>query len=312
LQQQSTDMAGRHAISGAGATSNLGALGADMTALSIGREGDAAREWAGKRGDLAQEVMANVNTINKDYNDQRDSVLSDMKALEEERGHALASNVAEAEMQRLELERQDRLDKLAEFTARNNVDVQQGYLDLSRDKFGLDTELGRGRLDLDTELGRGNLELSREQLEMQKEQLNTQLEQAEAAMEAADTPNARYMAQLEIEYLESQIRTTDAQANQRNAEALGGMGGSATQFKGAQGIIQWGDHEYGDGRGQTIQNEFLNLYLNAGTQAESSQATTDETMQRMIGDMATSDPEKADRMMQAYLIFNNQDASFSN
>jgi hypothetical protein len=52
--------------------------------------------------------------------------------------------------------------------------------------------------------------------------------------------------------------------------------------------------------------------LNAGTQAESSQATTDETMQRMIGDMATSDPEKADRMMQAYLIFNNQDASFSN
>lgn len=198
-------MSGRHAISGVGAVGNAEALGADMTSIAAMRQGDAAQDWAGKRDDLAQQVMANVNQINHEYNQQRDEVFGEIQALERARGQALSATHREVVEERLERERQDKLDELSAEMARRGMGVQEGYLGLAADRLGLDTELGRGNLGI----AQGQLGVAQGGLDLQRQQLEIHRIQAQREYDMATSPEAKEKARLEIELLDSQLEGSD-------------------------------------------------------------------------------------------------------
>lgn len=290
ISQMDTDMSGRHAISGAGAVGNAEDLGASMTSIAAMRQGDSAQEFAGKRTELANQVMANINTINRDYNQKRDEVFSEINALEQARGQALNATLKQVIEDRLERERQGRLDELSEEMARRGMAVQEGYLDLSGQRFGLEQELGRGNLGV----AQGHLGVAEGQLALSREQMEEQKAQLEAQLEAADSPWARAQAQLELDKLEAEIRQIDAE--------IANPGGSSNNqnFDGLNGARQWLDTQVGftPEAKAAYMDDFDGFVTQANDQAANTGAPFNETLKSIL-DAATAE-NQVDRN-----VFNN-------
>lgn len=310
LVKQQADASGRHEISGVGAAGNMAGLGADMTAISAKQEGDSAQEYAMHRRNLVSEVMSNINTINKEYNDTRNALMSDMQGLETERGSALSSTLQQVINERLDRERQDKLDKLAEEFQRGSLDIQEGYLDLSRDRFGLETELGRGNLDVSRgglDVSRGHLGVAQGQLEIQREQLGMQRDQLKAEIESANSEWAKYEAQLELQEIEAKIRNLDSQTNKNNNPA-GGGGSDGRQYKGLQGVQQFAQDNGLEPNG-AIMGAFNNLVTQAWDLSARSGVGFNEALMSMVS--KEGDPRAKQKLGELAHIYIGNYASYA-
>jgi hypothetical protein len=295
VSQLATDMSGRHAISGAGAVGNAEALGADMTSIAALRQGDAAQDWAQKRNDLAQQVMAEINQINHNYNQERDEVFGQIQAMERARGQALSATHRQVIEDRLERERQDRLDALAAEMSRRGMGVQEGYLGLAADRLGLDTQLGLGNLDIargHLGVSQGQLGLQREQLEMQKQQLQTELEQAQ-------DPLQRTLLEMQIRNIDSQIRERDT------GTAMAGSGQADQDYRGARGLDGYLQQNFGTSNvAISLRNAFDTYAQSAADRAAFGSANYNAVLEQQI--RSHENPTERAHLMNMFHIMQNQ------
>lgn len=305
LSQIQTDMSGRHAISGAGAVGNAEALGANMSSIAALRQGDAAQEWAGKQEDLGQQVMANVQMINKEYGDSRNEVFSQIQALEQARGQALSSTLYDVIEQRLERERQTKLDALSEEMARRGMAVQEGYLKNTDRQFGLDAELGRGGLDIQ----RGQLDISRGDLDIKREQLGLQRQQLEEEIAQANSPAERRRAELELMILDSQLGGQDASNLAQELANMGmvpgGEGMSMDDLQGWTGMQSYLQNQpsLSTGDQSRLWAEFNQMLTRAAAEDQQSAVGFDTALRTQINS-PDLDPSVKPHMQAMYEIYN--------
>jgi hypothetical protein len=309
LQQQQTDMSGRHAISGAGATGNAEALGADMTSLAAKTQGDSAQEWGQKRDALGQQVMATVNEINREYNNARDQVMGELRAVESSRGMAMRSTLEEVIENRLERERQAKLDQLSEWATRQGIDIQRGYLNLSGQRFGLEQELGRGGLDIQRgqlDVSRGGLDIERGRLDLSRQEMELRREQLEQEIALANSPEEQRRKELELNLLESELSRMELDARMSEMNML--QGGDPGRYKGIEGIQQYFDAQQ-PGLGSYAVENYNQLMMEARTAAAGDTLTPDEAFWTLVSNI--EDPYEKQAMMQAYYIHNNELSNFA-
>lgn len=299
LTQQTADATGRHQTSGAASFGNLAGLGADMESIAAKREGDAAQEWAGHRKDFASEIMANINDINREHNDRRDAVLTEITALEQARGRDLEATLKEVIEDRLERERQADLDEHSKEMASRGMDVQEGYLGLSGKRFGLEQELGRGNLDV----ARGNLGVAKRHagvaeggLDLQREQLGLQKDQLQAEIDSADSPTARLAAQLDMQKVEAEIRALDAQSS-------GGGDSGSNRYQGVQGTQSWAYDNHSPAAADGLVRKFNELVTNAYTAESQSGRSFNSALMMEANNF--DDPLKSKLTEMAHILIGN-------
>lgn len=304
LSQLTTDASGRYATSGAGAVGNIEALGATQTGVAANRQGNAAQDFAGHRADLGNRVMAMANDINRDYNEQRDAVISEIQALEQSRGQAMAGTLKDVIEQRLERERQTRLDTLAEEMSRRGMAVQEGYLGQSGERLGLDRILGMGNL----EVAQGHLGVAEGQLGVQRDQLGLQEKQLQAELEAADSPLAELHAQLELERVRSEIENLDAQTGQLQGGELPGV---QSQFKGLEGTRQYLQQAFPDN--PNVSNMLEQEFNSIVAEARDIESNTSEGFESALYSLvnAAESPIQQKIFNELAHIYNNDHASFA-
>lgn len=120
LAALTSQQVGNTEASKAGAVGNLQTLGAGMAGVGLQGIGDAAKEGAQSRSNLAQQILAAINQSTADANTQKSDLYGQLSDLASEQGAAYMEN-----------SRQDRLDRLAEEIQRGTLDIQRGQLGLS-------------------------------------------------------------------------------------------------------------------------------------------------------------------------------------
>lgn len=226
IQQELVQATGRNATSQAGAVSNLSGMKANMTALAEMDIRNAGQEGAQQRSQLANTVAQNMGDIISLANEAEFNNLGQLADLAQTRGAATRQAYEDVVNARTDRERQERQDRLAEELARNAQLLQERGLSLQESQLGLQRE--------GQQFGQ---QVTLQQLEMQKQQHELNMQQAQAALAAANSPEARLSAMLELQKAQLELDKLNADINFTKAKTSQ-VGQGSQRFKGEQGVQQ--------------------------------------------------------------------------
>ena len=177
LQQLITQQTGQLESGRTGALANLQTLGTGMQGTALQAISDAAREGAQQRTDFQTGVGADISDL-----------LAQLQELGTTKGNALRTTIQDVRNERLDRERQAKLDALAE-------EIQRGTLDIQRQNLGLDREKFSASL-MESMMGGNPLDDAKTQAEIDKIMSEIALNQSKLGQGAEPT---RYKGQMGLE-----------------------------------------------------------------------------------------------------------------
>jgi hypothetical protein len=190
----------------ANAQSVLQALQSSNYGINTQAMNDAASEGALRQSQLQNTVGSMLSEIMSNYSNQNFDILGQLSDLESSRGSRTAELLNQFQDQSYDRRQQEMLNSLA-------AEIQRGTLDLQRQQFGFDRDLGWAQHGLDRELGFGELRLRQQQI--QSELMSTmdplrrrQLELENALLEqqlAGGGPNSPTMGQAAVDRMLSTL-----------------------------------------------------------------------------------------------------------
>lgn len=207
LQGQLGNIQSMHAGSKAGALGDLESLGANYGSSAIQAISDAARQGAFERSGLQRDVQSTIAELQGTAAGDRYGLLNELTNLAQQYGAAHRTTLQDLLENRLDRERQGRLDTLAEEIQRGTLDIQRGQLSLQE----------------------GGLNLSRQQTEWQRDQQlwerQQQQRQLEMQMAQEQDPVKRAHLLMQIQKMEAETRAI-----------LSGLGGQGMDLSGLKGV----------------------------------------------------------------------------
>lgn len=278
LEGQLANIQAENEQSAAGATSELGNIGADLQALVEYDMQNADKESAQQRANLGNIVADNIGQIQTMANEAIYGHMGQLADISLQRGAALRDAYKEVVDARTEKERQARLDQLAEEIQRNTMMLQNK------------------QLGLQTEESLFNRQMSQAEFDLKKQQL-------EAQMAAANSPEERMRAQLELEKLMAETDLIRARADA--AQAGGAVGGM--QYKGQEGVMQYASNQLGDpAAGQLAMQRYIQPALGSGMNNAPGAAL------RMIQNDPNLSPQQKQEMVTLVNVYFGNYSSYKN
>lgn len=295
LSKQAGNENARFAVSGANATSNLGRLGADMQAIGVQSQNDAAREGQQQQYDLAKQVLAQIGNIQHDAFNQTVDTQGQLSDVINQRGADIRNTLWDLEDQKYDRTRQESLDDLYRRVTENSMDIQNRNMGLAEGRYGMETE--QHGMNMQTQ--RYNLESAKKQLEMQ--------------IAAANSPEARLAAQLDLAKIQAEINRINADIALKDSQ-IGLNEYKATPTAQQQDALRLGGQQGVQAYAGMIGDPGLyNDFLNMLSKANELQGTTGMTPAAAMQEQINSLPSQMRSIyLTAWNIFNKDYAGYAN